>query len=689
MRATNRSRLRRLIPVLVVVGAVFIAVGEALSWLPMATIGGLLVAVGGGWLGAIAVAWTWRRVVYRVGIRLFISYVLVGVAPLVVLALMSGLAVYMLVGQYASARLAEAMRFVGRELDHLASRAMEGDMPAAMVRLGEAAIDPPESGAGLEWFVAEGGQVLRSPGFQAGPPSWPDSGAWSGPVRLGGELWLASLRRSGDRTVGVLMPLNVPTARALSEGRFYDARFTIGSEFSAAGAAGAPAGETGVTFRVGGDTGAVAPEVTGTVIRVEGGGPGAGAVEPGWLASGFGRGGVLSGRWVVWFRVGRAVRDWSTGEELQSARVMTLLKTSIRGAVADLVADPAGTGDELLNVLVGLGGTFLVLYALAAAMAAVMVVTVTRSTARLSRGARAVAHGDLAYRIPVRRRDQLGDLAASFNEMSESVERMLVQVAEKERLSRELELAREIQRSLLPPREVVHGRVAVECHFSPAAEVGGDYFDVFALADEEVVVAVGDVAGHGISTGLLMAMVKSAVATLIGEGYRGIDLLERLNRLLSPSEGGRRMVTLVVAEINPKRGCLRLTSAGHPPALLLSDDGSGGLEEVVLESLPLGFRWPDPPASRTCPFPAGRRLLLYSDGVVEAADGAGEPFGYERLAASVASRQSSTSSTIVAGVVDDVRDHLAASVLQNDDVTVLVVEHLRDDARPAGQGSEE
>ncbi len=109
--------------------------------------------------------------------------------------------------------------------------------------------------------------------------------------------------------------------------------------------------------------------------------------------------------------------------------------------------------------------------------------------------------GNLDYRIPVKRNDQLGDLGRSFNHMTESVQSMLSDVAEKERLAQELELAREIQESLLPKKHLDFGPMSVRATFQPAAEVGGDYFDVFPMSDDRLLVAVGDVAGHGLSTG--------------------------------------------------------------------------------------------------------------------------------------------------------------------------------------------
>jgi len=168
-----------------------------------------------------------------------------------------------------------------------------------------------------------------------------------------------------------------------------------------------------------------------------------------------------------------------------------------------------------------------------------MILSITRSVKRLSAGALEVERGNLDHRVPVKRRDQLGDLGRSFNHMTGSVQSMLDDVAEKERLAQELELAREIQESLLPARHLDLGRLTVRATFQPAAEVGGDYFDVFPISEDRLVVAIGDVAGHGLSTGLLMASPQ----VLGGRpGSRGICRCQS-HRTGEPTAGRARAVT--------------------------------------------------------------------------------------------------------------------------------------------------
>jgi sigma-B regulation protein RsbU (phosphoserine phosphatase) len=247
---------------------------------------------------------------------------------------------------------------------------------------------------------------------------------------------------------------------------------------------------------------------------------------------------------------------------------------------------------------------------------------------------------------------------------------MIADVAEKERLAKELELAREIQESLLPERRLEMGPVIVMATFQPAAEVGGDYFDVFPISDDRLVIAIGDVAGHGLSTGLLMASLKSSVAALVHEGYGGTELIEKVNRLVLKQAQARTMVTLSVFEVDLSEDRVTLANAGHPPAYLVG--GAGGPRELLASSLPVGSRLCRP-RSLESPFPADSRLLLYSDGLVEAASADGEPFGYRRLEHILETSANDSGNELTAAILDALADHTGGTPLA-DDLTVLVVE---------------
>jgi serine phosphatase RsbU (regulator of sigma subunit) len=621
---------------------------------------------------AVAVAvffglrWLWRRLTYRVSVRLFLSYLLIGLVPFPLLGLLGLITGYMLVGQYGSIRVGQEHE---KLLEHLSATAVSA-LHELEVRGGDTALAllhvPELEGAGRSLrtlaLVADGARAWRAPGSEElAVPAWTTEAGFRGLVLDGDRPYAAVVARHGTRLATLLVPLDRATAETLSRDRWFDLRFVVRDAKPQT-----PDGKgSGVTVNVGTDT----PDGEST-IKVDGEEVDADEVEPDWTSR------ERSGDWwdrlqILWVRFPEPPRSWADGREVSERQLVTLIRVSVGGAARDLFGSQREVGREVITALLIVTAVFAGIYLVAVSFAVVMIVAITRATARLSRGAREVGGGNLDWRIPVKKRDQLGDLALSFNAMSESVKHMLVEVAEKERLAREMELAREIQESLLPRREFNHGGLAVHAHFRPAAEVGGDYFDVFPLAGDRLILTIGDVAGHGLSTGLLMAMVKSAVATLVHDGHRGVSLLENLNELLLRQSVRNRMVTLALLEVDETAGRVTITNTGHPPAFILRPDGE--LEEVLLSALPLGHRWPGAPASRAVAFPAGSKLVIYSDGLVEAENAAGETYGYEALGELLTRHAGLPAPALLLAILAELDRHTGGTPLA-DDLTVLVVE---------------
>ena len=434
----------------------------------------------------------------------------------------------------------------------------------------------------------------------------------------------------------------------VSDGRWYEARFL--RELTQIESRG-----DGIRFSTDLDDSAEEVEASGS--------------QEGGLSTALEGSGWWDKRWIFFLRLSPEPREWSSGRALEERSSVTLLTTSPHEALAHLFRSPYRLGNAVWGMVLGLGFFFLLIYLAVAALAAWLIFNIARSTTRLAQGAQQVEAGALSHRIPVRRRDQLGDLARSFNQMTASVESMLEEVAENERLKSELELAREIQQSLLPAQRMTHGSLRVYAHFEPAAEVGGDYFDLFPLDDGRLIVAAGDVAGHGLPTGLLMAMVKSAVATLVAEGHRGPELLQRLNQFMLEQPRGHRMVTVALAEIDSRSATVEITNAAHPPVLITAQS----VEEVLLPALPVGFTWPAPPPTKRLELGEAARLVFYSDGFVEAVDPAGEQFGFERLQSCLRTRLKVPSEQLLAELLEELRSHTGGVPL-DDDLTILVVE---------------
>ncbi len=630
----------------------------------------------------LALRWLWRKATYRVGARLFWSYLLIGLVPFVLAALLSTAALYMLVGQYAAVRFGDTMERCDEALARIgddAAQALAGRGPAAAVeRLEAVRLAPPAPLPRFEWSLADGGRARASAEGVPPPPAWTADGPWAGALAADGRVWQAYVRRSGARVVACLLPLDLATARRFSDTHWFEVRLAAG-KVTRDGNGGDVAISLSDENAAPGDSAGARP---GAGITIGGEQPAEREVEPAWRGRSEPDGGWLGKAWVVWFRLGPRLTAWSDGREAAERRSVALVRASPLAAWRDFTSSQYEAGRGFLVALKVMLSLCAALYATAVGIAAVQILTITRSTARLTRGAREVARGNLDHRIPVKRRDQLGDLAVSFNRMTDSVRAMLAEVAAKEHLQRELELAREIQEGLLPPPAMRHGDLAVSAHYRPAAEVGGDYFDVFSVAPRRLILAIGDVAGHGVSTGLLMAMVKSAVATLVREGRTGVDLLQRVNALLLDNPRRHRTASILLAEIDTggEHGSVRLASAGHPPAFVVAADGS--VSEAMQSALPLGHPWPDPPGDLTLPFAPGSRLVVYSDGLVEAAGADGAPLGYDGLAAALRRHAALGASELLAALLAEFDRHLGERPLV-DDLTVVIVERA---AKAAGDG---
>jgi sigma-B regulation protein RsbU (phosphoserine phosphatase) len=247
---------------------------------------------------------------------------------------------------------------------------------------------------------------------------------------------------------------------------------------------------------------------------------------------------------------------------------------------------------------------------------------------RLSRATAAIGRGDFSFRIPVKRRDQIGDLQRSFNTMAEHLAELVETAAQKEAIDKELELARRVQRDLLPDALEAGSGVDVATTFEPSSAIGGDYFDILRRPGGRLAVVVADVSGHGLAAGLRMAMVKSALALLVEEELAATAILERLRRLLRARPGERGFVTLTLSEFDPADGELRVTNAGHPPCYLVRRDGR--VEEVALPGAPLGAL-AGAPGVGAYRLAAGDAVVWLSDGIPECLSAAGDPFGYERV----------------------------------------------------------
>lgn len=244
-------------------------------------------------------------------------------------------------------------------------------------------------------------------------------------------------------------------------------------------------------------------------------------------------------------------------------------------------------------------------------------------------------------------------------------------IAERERQRVELETARRIQSSILPDLPPRLAGVDIAHAYLPASEVGGDFYDVLALEDGRLAVAVGDVAGHGVSSGLIMSMAKSALAVQVTFDPEVAAVFNTLNRTVFQTARKRLLATLCYALLDPRRLELLYASAGHLFPYRIT--AGGKVEALESVAYPLGVRGElnvEPRAVRLSP---GDTLFLFSDGLIEArAEGSEELFGFERLEASLARNTGRGVERLRDGVLADVT-RFTGHAPREDDQTILVL----------------
>lgn len=244
-------------------------------------------------------------------------------------------------------------------------------------------------------------------------------------------------------------------------------------------------------------------------------------------------------------------------------------------------------------------------------------------------------------------------------------------IAERERQRLELETARRIQSSILPDLPPRLAGVEIAHAYLPASEVGGDFYDVLALEDGRLAVALGDVAGHGVSSGLVMSGAKAALAVQITFDPDVRSVFTTLNRLVYRSARRRLIATLCYALLDPVKRELQFASAGHLYPYVVRPDGR--VRELASIAYPLGVRPELEVTVARESLASGDTLVLLSDGVVEARpEGSADLFGFERLEASLGRHAGQSVAKLRDGVLEDV-ERFTGSALREDDQTLLVL----------------
>lgn len=367
--------------------------------------------------------------------------------------------------------------------------------------------------------------------------------------------------------------------------------------------------------------------------------------------------------------------DWSTGNPGKAA-------ISIEAPARRLYERMAAAqsvqmfGGRFMALLVALAVLFFIIQISALVGGVALARRITSAVHSLFVGTARIGQGDFMHRIPIGSNDQLGDLAGSFNNMGASIEHLRHVEREKLRLDEELQIARRIQRSLLPPSTPKIDGLCISDLCEPALEVGGDYYDFFQLGPRQLGVLVADVSGKGTSAALYMAELKGLVLALSRTHRSPRALLIELNDLLADHLDNRSFITMTYAVVDLDAGTLTMARAGHTPLLFCSH---GESRVVIPDGMVLGLRLPG--AARrfseiikehTQAVGPGDVIVLYTDGITEAMNAEGDLFGDEALAEVVRTHCGLDSAGIRERVLRDVRAFVGEAE-PHDDMTMVVV----------------
>ena len=237
-------------------------------------------------------------------------------------------------------------------------------------------------------------------------------------------------------------------------------------------------------------------------------------------------------------------------------------------------------------------------------------------------------------------------------------------------LENELAIAREIQASTLPSSVPEIERLRIYAAYRPMTAVAGDFYEFIPVDQKRLGILVADVSGHGVPAALIAAMMKMAVKSIVPCVRSPRDVLLGLNRMLS-GQPRDQFVTAAYLFVDTQNYVARYSAAGHPPLLLLRE---GTLQRIESNGLVFGVMpEPDYPVY-DMPIRAGDRLLLYTDGVIEPENATGESFGDRRLEQVVRKNQSRPPSELADQVLTKIRLWQPASLAQQDDITLIVID---------------
>lgn len=597
------------------------------------------------------------RLLWRMRNRLLVTYVFIGVVPFLLLVSLAGLAFYLFAGQFATYIVTSELNTELRELD--AANLAYARALAAEISGGR---NPQQVQNGI---VEEHATVSAWLGSQL-LLNDPKSGA---PTVIPPYLHqqFAGLVRDGQR-FELRSAQQINTPRGMLS---VIASRMLGPQLLASLAA--DLGEVTVGEQKPGAEGEWSPLYT------------AGSIPES----------VRSFDLVVRFGAHIPAVNWSDGTPATQAVISVQTRLSaLYGHLFSALGDLASTIEFFLLLLAVLLALF---EGIALYVGTRLTRTVTGAVSNLYLATTFINRGDFSHRVPITSNDQLAALAGSFNLMTESIERLILEQKEKQRLENEITIAQEVQAQLFPHRASQLSSLEVHGFCRPARSVSGDYYDFLPLGSDRLVLAVGDVSGKGISAALLMATIHSAVraysiegipvfrqAEAVGAGpvlsskYDPIipgaeaspaTMLCLLNHQLYVSTPMEKYATMFLGVYDGDSRRLTFSNAGHLPPLLL--DSAGNIRRLERGGTVVGLFDEVSYDEGSVQMHPGDIFLAYSDGVTEPENEFGE-FGEARLLELVRENRHRPLEHITEIVTAAVDDWIGAAAEQPDDITLVL-----------------
>jgi phosphoserine phosphatase RsbU/P len=285
---------------------------------------------------------------------------------------------------------------------------------------------------------------------------------------------------------------------------------------------------------------------------------------------------------------------------------------------------------------------------------------------------------EIARSLSLRLRDSdnatIRDLQEKNRELAEAYHHLQAaqaQIIEKERLERELQVAREIQESILPRFLPILPGFDFGARMIPARAVGGDFFDFIHLDEDNLGIAIGDVSGKGVPAAIFMAMTRSLMRAEARRSISPLEPLQGVNRHLSEMNDAGMFVTVLYGVLNRTTRVFNYVRAGHEPPILCGMNGEltrPGFDQ----GHPLGV-FPDPSLDeQSVVISVGGTLVIYTDGVTEAVNEAGELFGLRRLRHAIREHCRGSAQGTCDGIMKAVMNYQGA-LPQHDDITLVAV----------------